>query len=423
MAGSPVDILTGIVEIRADQTKFDRALDELRGKASKIPGMLEALGTDRDIGQKLIEMHNRALASATDNMLKDFVGGKSSAGLDAAKTGMLHKLISGGLAGGAAGALMSAATGNFGGLAQALSSGGGALGGAIGTAAFGPLGGAVGSTVGAIPGQALAAIPQLVQAFNPVAVERFNYILKDVTAVIGDRLQPVLETVGVAFRLIGDVLETILPSQAEMAELMKPINEMFHTLREAIAPLAPLFREMASVELQGFVMALDLAAKSIHSFAETAFRVAGMFDEKFKHWADIMQAEEELAKMKKAYAAGQVDYDVRGKIGGIGKVKLNKEYIEHLEKGLGAYKDYYGFPALKSSVGKGFHGESSMMDARSYYNQLAVAAVTQTASPEERTAKATEWAAEKVDEIHEALTSPGFVAALAAAITNSVFGP
>jgi len=305
MAGSPVDILTGIVEITADSTKFDKALGELRGKAANIPGMLQALGSDKDIGQKLIEMHNQALTSATNNMLKDWAGG-------------------GGGNGGGVGGIASRLLSSLGGGAAGLASGG----------SFGMVSGALGGMAGpygAAAGTALGAIPKLVEAFNPVAVEKFDYILKDVTAVIGDRLQPVLEIVGEGFRLMGDVLESVLPGQEEMAQTMKPLKEALDSLRMAFGDMVPFIRGALLAGLESFAKSLQFAAKVL----------------------DVLTAR------------------------GTGEAPLWLKMIapasaDILAKGFGTEGT-----GLNSSAGKGFQGAAQMTDFRAYYNQMAVNAVKQ----------------------------------------------
>src|SRR5262249_37717173 len=60
-------------------------------------------------------------------------------------------------------------------------------------------------------------------------------------------LTPVIETLGQAARLFGDVLATILPSGQEMKELLQPINDLLADLRDALAPIAHLLHDVLVV--------------------------------------------------------------------------------------------------------------------------------------------------------------------------------
>lgn len=333
MAGS-MDILQGIVSITADQSKFDKSLADLRAKAEKFGANL---GTDADIGTKLIEIHNRALMQETERLFQTHIGGLGGKGW--------RPNLGAALGGGAAGL---ASGGSFGMVT-------GALGGAIG----GPAGGAVGT--------ALGAIPKLVEAFNPVAVERFNYILKDVTAVIGDRLQPVLDVLGIAFRTVGDLLENMLPDQAEFAKAMKPLGELVKGLGTVLMPVANIINSVLIVALEALGKAIqavvDLLPKKSTKEGDLA-----MIDEyeKLQNKGNLT-ANEQMRQM-------DLQHNIAGHMPAFHFGKYSADEFEKMRESARS-KDY----GNKSSAGKGYHGEAKMQDYRGYYNDMAVKAVASSA--------------------------------------------
>lgn len=90
-----------------------------------------------------------------------------------------------------------------------------------------------------------------VQAYNPNLVKQFDYVLKDVTAVIGKALQPVLVALGVAFRTLGDILipvmDALAPAFQSLADAVKGfLLPIFNALGNALINAAPLINQLAN---------------------------------------------------------------------------------------------------------------------------------------------------------------------------------
>jgi hypothetical protein len=97
-----------------------------------------------------------------------------------------------------------------------------------------------------------------VQAYNPNLVKQFDYVLKDITAVIGKALQPALIVLGAALRQLGDILVPI----------MDALMPAFQSLAKAIGNfLLPIFNALGN--------ALKNAAPLINKLAEEFAKVAG----------------------------------------------------------------------------------------------------------------------------------------------------
>jgi hypothetical protein len=123
--------------------------------------------------------------------------------------------------------------------AAAAKGGGAAVGGAVsGAMAAAGLGGL--ATVGG----AIAAGIHGVSVGAPVVFERFTRTLLDISAVIGRSVAPVLETFTQLLRLFGDVLLTVLPSQKEMNEIMKPARDIINELANVFRRLTPIIRPL-----------------------------------------------------------------------------------------------------------------------------------------------------------------------------------
>jgi hypothetical protein len=108
----------------------------------------------------------------------------------------------------------------------------------------------VGDIVGTVGSGWLAAgkgIESFVAKANPGAVQRFTFALEDTQAVIGQRLAPVLEVITQGIRLFADVINTILPSGEEFAQLLQPVTDLLNDLREALAPVAAIIHDVLVV--------------------------------------------------------------------------------------------------------------------------------------------------------------------------------
>jgi len=152
--------------------------------------------------------------------------------------GPISYLASGGGVGGGGGG----GTAQMSGFMQALSGAGKGLGmlGAAGQMAVG----AITGTVGAFS-QITAFAGSFVQAFNPALMEQMNLVFKDLTAVIGMGLEPVIGAVIPIVRAFADrlvpVMQAMIPTVQlfadSMIELSGPIIEI---LIQAFAALEPV---------------------------------------------------------------------------------------------------------------------------------------------------------------------------------------
>jgi hypothetical protein len=94
---------------------------------------------------------------------------------------------------------------------------------------------------------------------SPVQMERFQMALDDAQAVAGRMFVPVLELATDGMRLFGDVLASILPSADEMRTVLAPIKDAFNDLRDGLAPMAPVLRELIKFSIQGAAAILKLS--------------------------------------------------------------------------------------------------------------------------------------------------------------------
>ncbi len=146
--------------------------------------------------------------------------------------------------------------------------GGEAAAGAEGLgAALGPIGIAVGAAVMGLKIFTSAVITaankavQLAALNNPAVAERFQRALLDTEAVLGNRLIPVVEFMTKGMRLVGDILQTILPTEADIAAAMSELDPVLKDLRDSAADLAPLLKDQ-------LVLALEVTVDSLRVFAD-----------------------------------------------------------------------------------------------------------------------------------------------------------
>jgi hypothetical protein len=159
--------------------------------------------------------------------------------------GPINYLAGGGVAGGGGGG----GTAQMSGFMQALSGAGKGLGmlGAAGQMAVG----AITGTVGAFS-QITAFAGSFVQAFNPALMEQMNLVFKDLTAVIGMGLEPVIGAVIPIVRAFADklvpVMQAMIPTVQlfadSMIQLAGPIIEI---LIQAFAALEPIIVMAAGI--------------------------------------------------------------------------------------------------------------------------------------------------------------------------------
>jgi hypothetical protein len=114
----------------------------------------------------------------------------------------------------------------------------------------------------------LAAAVGAAQLANPAVVERLTMAFRDVGAVIGHSVLPIVELFTRGVRLLGDFLASILPSQAEMAKLTKALEPAFQGLREIMTALAPLIADVLSGVLKGVIWLVSELAKGLKWLAD-----------------------------------------------------------------------------------------------------------------------------------------------------------
>jgi hypothetical protein len=127
--------------------------------------------------------------------------------------------------------------------------GGGAGGEGAGATGLAALLGPVGAVVAAATA-ATAAIRKAVSLASPGTIERFDLALADATAVVGQRLVPVFEVLTAGVRLVGDFFQTILPPAQEFRAALAPISDALKDLRDALASIAPVIRNILVAEIK-----------------------------------------------------------------------------------------------------------------------------------------------------------------------------
>lgn len=164
-----------------------------------------------------------------------------------------------------------------GGIGAALQDLGGTLGAGIGAAFGGPVGEVIGGAIGDKAASVLLAIPEQIQRLvgyltnavgygAPAVLKQFQIAMEDIQGVLGQSFAPVLMEGTKIVRLFGDILATLLPNFAEMAQIMGPVQEAFAELnnevRKAMVEIGPTAR-------QGIIYALQLVAYAAAGTART----------------------------------------------------------------------------------------------------------------------------------------------------------
>lgn len=158
--------------------------------------------------------------------------------------------------GGLGGAAPSAPGGGMKGIGGMLGGGGfgaglGGLGGGLSSLAgvAGPAGMALTAVAAGITALTKAAT-SLGGAASPAALQRYELAMQDTSAVLGRIFVPLLEHMGDAMRLVGDVLASVLPSTDEMREAMAPFREALVDMKKIFTDLAPAIRVFLKASLQ-----------------------------------------------------------------------------------------------------------------------------------------------------------------------------
>lgn len=110
-----------------------------------------------------------------------------------------------------------------------------------------------------------------VQAANPAVANLFNETLKDITAVIGHTLTPYLEQATQVVRIFGDFVSAVLPTSAEMREMLRGFDPVIKQLRTTMEQLAPVVKDVFIASLKMVVDAFLWASKQIASISDKLF--------------------------------------------------------------------------------------------------------------------------------------------------------
>lgn len=184
-----------------------------------------------------------ALPAPPNGILQLLSGMASGHGLNLRQ--LAGSALGGAIGGGGAGALGSAAGGAG---VEALS------------AAFGPMGVAAGAAAGGIllmidkVKDLTNTVAGFVQVASPSAFYRWQYTLKDLEGVIGQRLVPVLDLATEGTRAFADALAQVLPSASKMQELTSGIKGFFETITSGLGLATPQVRDF----YRGLVNGLSL---------------------------------------------------------------------------------------------------------------------------------------------------------------------
>ncbi len=275
-----LDDLSLVLEITPQVTaalrNLTKGLDQVDESRKKIQS---GLGTQinsflSDIGIRLPPQLAKIvnLLNAFGGSKKTAAGGEETSGGTGSIGGIADMFKGGGKQGFNAGGIdigkmMGGAEESAGGADMMLAGEAGEAGAGL-AGALGPIGMAVGAAVvglkmftSAVIGAAQKTVA-LAAVNNPAVAERFQRSLLDAEGVIGNRLVPVVEMMTKGMRMVGDVLQTILPSERDVAVAMSELDPAINELREACADLAPLMK-------QTFRDALEVTAFALHEFAET----------------------------------------------------------------------------------------------------------------------------------------------------------
>jgi hypothetical protein len=88
---------------------------------------------------------------------------------------------------------------------------------------------------------------------NPGIFQLWTFAINDLQAVIGHSFTPLLEELTSLVRFFGDLLNTILPSPAEMETLLAPLKDAFADLKSFFLENADTLRFAAKFTIEAFV--------------------------------------------------------------------------------------------------------------------------------------------------------------------------
>lgn len=141
--------------------------------------------------------------------------------------------------------------------------------------------GAVGVAVAAATGaldkflDSMNYVASFVGVSSPAAIKRMNDAWDDMYAVIGNRLEPYLNAFTDGLRIMADFLQTILPSQKEVNEVMKEYQPMLRDIRELLGDIAPLIRDELTKVLQGGIIVVRKFSSAVKELIEVLRNIPG----------------------------------------------------------------------------------------------------------------------------------------------------
>lgn len=108
-----------------------------------------------------------------------------------------------------------------------------------------------------------AAISKFTTASSPVSMELLDQAFQDIYGVIGQSLQPVLEALIPTVQMFGDFLASVLPSQAEMQNLMDAFAPILEEVESILKELAPVIADLISLFIKGLIPVIEFVAKML----------------------------------------------------------------------------------------------------------------------------------------------------------------
>ena len=112
---------------------------------------------------------------------------------------------------------------------------------------------------------------------SPANVQLFQMAMDDLQGVIGQRCVPIVDLFRDGVRLVGDVLQSILPNMSDMRDALAPLRQSFAEIRSAIEPLAPIIKDvimvsfnMLAMTLKGLAVSITMALAPLNAMMEVA---------------------------------------------------------------------------------------------------------------------------------------------------------
>lgn len=209
-------------------------------------------------------------------------------------------------------------------------------------------------------------VKSYVQAYNPNLVKQFDYVLKDITAVIGKALQPVLVSLGAAFRQLGDILVPV----------MDALSPAFQSLAKAVSGfLLPIFNALGNA----LINAAPLINKLADEFAKVASELGNALGEMMpeliryladylKNWVEQLKAYKNLAPLAQMWSKFNRAFLQAGTIL-LGYFNTFADYMKKIALKLRSWLDWFGITTKgKNYVGTNVEpaktGNSTGMAAR-----------------------------------------------------------